>query len=360
MNNSTNDTGDCSPFDTSRYVAVAVTSAAIGFISVLACAGVIAIIVLYKKYYFHTQRVILYLNIVSFLNSVSFVLRLQRLGYKSDSEVLKVLCIVTAAFDHITAWCELIAISCITIDLFIKAVFRKETYKLEMFYVFMIFIFPLTFNWIPFIDMAYGEAGAWCWIRSKNQDTCKEFEFGTYLRFGIWYIPLYLILTILIILYVVIIWKLRKFRHKYTGVYDPDSERLHEQMQKEIMPLMMYPVIYFFLNIFPLMNRVHDTFIDSDPILALWILQAIFSPLQGGFIALAYTLDMETLKRLKCAELRATLSGGAKVSEYPARQGHTDSFNQDDSTTTLNKSAGREQRQYNSTDESTVSLSDTR
>ncbi len=330
MNNTTNGTDDddgfCSPFDTPRYVAVALTSAATGLVSTVACAAVIGIIVVFRKYYFHTQRIILYLNIAAFLNSFSNVLRVQRIWYESDNEALKGICIATAAFDNITAWCELIAIACITVDLFIKALFRKETYKLEKLYFFMIFIFPLTFNWIPFIHFAYGEAGAWCWIRSEDRDTCESFTFGNYLRFVIWYIPLYVILIVLIAIYVTIICRLRQIRNDYTGPYNTESEHLQHQMKKEIKPLLWYPVIYFILNIFPLINRIHDTFIDSDPILVLWILHAVFSPLQGGFIALAYTLDMETLKRLKCAELRAALmSREGKVREYSISETYTDS-----------------------------------
>ncbi len=353
MNNTTNGTDDdngfCSPFDTLKYVAVALTAAATGLVSTVACAGVIGIIVVFRKYYFHTQRIILYLNIAAFLNSFSIVLRVQRIWYESDSEALKGFCIATAAFDNTTAWCELIAIACITVDLFVKALFRKETYKLEKLYFFMIFIFPLTFNWIPFIHFAYGDAGAWCWIRSEDPDTCKRFTFGNYLRFAIWYIPLYIILIVLIAIYVAIICRLRQIRSDYSGPYNPESEQLQQQMKKEIKPLLWYPVIYFILNIFPLINRIHDTF-DSDPNLVLWILHAVFSPLQGGFIALAYTLDMETLKRLKCAELRAALtSREGKVREYSVRETHTDSFTVDDSTTTLAKETKTVSHQYNGT-----------
>ncbi len=354
--NTTNNTDDssCSPFDTIEYVAVAVTSAGTGLISTIACAAVISLIVLYKKYYFHTQRIILYLSIAAFLNSLSIVLRLQRIGYKSDSDLLKGFCVFTAAFDHITAWSELIAISCITVDLFIKAVFRKETYKLEKIYFFMTFIFPLTFNWVPFINLSYGEAGAWCWIRREDPDTCKYFQFGDYLRFAIWYIPLYLILIALIITYVLILYKLRQYRHTYDGAYDPDSERLQHQMRKEVKPLLWYPVIYVILNIFPLINRIYDA-VESDPSLPLWYLHAIFSPLQGGFIALAYTLDRETLKRLKCVDLRAAVVSrweGNKVREYPATTGHSDSFRVESSTTRLNKEAkatGSAAHAYNGT-----------
>ena len=358
MMNTTNNKS-CSPFDTFEYVAVAISSAGTGLISVVACVGVIALIFLYRKYYFPPQRLILYLAIAALLNSLSTVLRVQMIWYKSDSNVLKGICIFTAAFDHITAWSELIAYSCITIDLFIKAVFRKETYKLEKVYFVMTFIFPFTFNWVPFIHLAYGHAGAWCWIRNEDEDTCASFTFGKYLRFAIWYIPLYLIICILIVIYIVIIYKVRRYRHHYEGMYDPESERIKHKMQKEVKPLLWYPLIYFFLSVFPLVNRIHDTLIDDDPILALWVLHAIFSPLQGGFIALVYALDRQTLRRLKCAQLRAAIisRGGTKVREYPVREWHTDSFRIDNSSTRLKKEALQPSTQaYNGTGTSITQL----
>ena len=349
MNNSSSSSESCSPFDNNTYVTVAIISAVTALISTIACAGVIALIIILRKHYFYTQRLILYLNIAALLNSVSIVLRLQRIGYKSDSDALEGLCVFTGAFDHITAWSELIAICCITINLLLNAVFHKNTEKLEKVYFILIFFFPLTFNWIPFIKNTYGKAGAWCWIRGQDDDTCEDFQFGIYLRFILWYVPSYVILAILLVIYILIIYKVGRNRRQFEGKYDPETDMLKKQMQKEVRPLLWYPLIYFILNIFPLMNRVHDT-IETDPELTLWILHAIFSPLQGGFIAVAFTLDKETLQRLKVAELKAAVlnRGGSKITEYPFQAGHTDSFRAGDSSTKV-RSGTEQKHTYNGT-----------
>ena len=73
------------------------------------------------------------------------------------------------------------------------------------------------------------------------------------------------------------------------------------------------------------MNRIHGAFSD-EPSLALWILHAFFSPLRGGFIALAYALDGQTVRRLLHNRLAIFQRRKSHVMEYPAARGHSDSF----------------------------------
>ena len=319
-------------FYTNIYVGAALLSSGTALISVFACIGVILLVVLFKKYYFFTQRLILYLSLAALFNSVAIALRLQRLAFFLNTEDnnphLEGLCVFTAFLDQTTAWSEVIAISCITFNLLLKAVFHKQTEKLEIVYFILIFIFPITFNWIPFIDSAYGRAGAWCWIRSQNDD-CSDNELGYNSRFILWYIPAYVILLILVCTYVFILYKVKRQRNYWAGRYDPETERRKELQLKEVQPLLWYPLIFLVLNIFPLINRLYDAS-NAPPHPSLWYLQAIFSPLQGGFIAVVYTLDKETRQRLSCAQLRGALTK-ADVAEYPVKKGFSDSFTNSES-----------------------------
>ena len=105
---------------------------------------------------------------------------------------------------------------------------------------------------------------------------------------------------------------------------------MQEMQQKEIRPLIWYPLIYLVLNIFPLINRIHDSIDGDNPEVALWILHALFFPLTGVFIALVFILDHETFRRLRWRHLQAAArelcSGGNDVREYPIGPVQTDSF----------------------------------
>ncbi|XP_064393582.1 uncharacterized protein LOC135341044 [Halichondria panicea] len=317
---------NCSVFDSERYVVVALVSASSASLSFLACTAVIFLIVSLRKYIFFVQRLILYLCICALLNSFAIALRFQQVkdlpSYTyQNSESLHVLCVITAFIDQTTAWAETIAICCITFNLLMTAVFNKDTERFEIVYVALIVILPLTFNWIPFLHNAYGEAGAWCWIKNID-DNCKPFSFGSYAVLFLWYIPSTTILVIVILVYAfIVIWVTRK-KQIWTGKLDLETERKRTTMQREVLPLMLYPLGFLILNLFPFINRIHDTIVINEPSYPLWMLHAIVSPLQGGYIAVIYTLDKDTRKRLNCRRFKAALfHKEPTISEYPTERG---------------------------------------
>ena len=320
-NNTTNYMNDssssCFSYNNEGYKAVTILSSSVAAVSALACILVTIGIICSKKYLVFTQRLILYLSIAATLNASAEILRLHRAFVDSNSDWQNRLCIASGFFEQVTGWWQLLAVSCITISVFVKVMCRGSPERAELLFPIVIFLFPISINWIPFIDSTYGAAGAWCWIRDVNSD-CSVTKFGQYLRFALWYIPLYTILFLLVLSFFLILCKIRSERRKWQGRYDPDAAEQREKMRKEIWPLLWYPAFYIFLNLFPLANRLHGAFYPHDPILVLWILQAIFVPLQGGFVSVAYALDSDTIRRLNCMQVfcycyRKT----PQVREYP-------------------------------------------
>lgn len=319
----------CSPYTSSAFVAVSALQAASGFVSLLASCSVVFLIVIFKKWKFFTQRLILYLAISVAFQSIAAMIA--RVDYNNEtSEFYWRFCQFSAFVLQNASWMVLMAVSSITIYVFAFAVFRKQTDHLEIVYLFVNFAFPLLFNWIPFIRTSYGKAGAWCWIRSED-DTCQKHMFGEVLQFVLWYIPLYVILSILIILYVTIPIKIHCCdRNKWTGGdYTRAQEDRNRQTSRETLSLLWYPLIYFILNLFPLCLRLYglarvDVPGDSAH-LVLWVLTAIFFPIQGGFMAIAFTLDSDTRKRLKWKHIVTAakeLCGRSDkyIKEYPTEQ----------------------------------------
>lgn len=322
--------GYCSAFDTQRYVNVAIVSSGSACLSALCCVAVICLIVMLGKHYFFIQRLILYLTLAALFNSLTIIMRLYRVGYDKDSDELNSLCKAAAFLDQTTMCSLFLAFAVITFTLLMTAVFRKDTSRLEPAYFIVIFALPLTFNWIPFLHDTYGKAGAWCWIRSVNyDDNCTEHRFGTYLRFTLWYVPSYILLSIMILAYFSIVISVTRQRYRWIGRYDPEALQVREQMHTEVWPLLFYPIGLFVLNIFPLVNRIHDSIQETQPLYALWMLHAIFSPLQGGYIALVYTLDRETRSRLTFGNFFALIfSRKDAVKEYPVVSGAPDSVSE--------------------------------
>ena len=212
--------------------------------------------------------------------------------------------------------------------IFVGAMFSRQTDRFEVVYLFFIVIFPVLINWIPFIDSAYGNSGAWCWIRSEDA-TCNTFLFGQVVQFVLWYIPFYLLLTILLFLYVMILIKIHCFdqRRKWTENNYQRSEEWHQikVTSREVRSLLRYPLIYFLFNLFSLALRIYGAFDnDAETLLPLYVLTAVAFPIHSSFIAVAFMLDPDTRKRLRWAQIKSAAkelcqrNGSDIISEYPA------------------------------------------
>ena len=320
-------TTSCDIYDQHKYKTVAVIAASVGTFSLLASMSVISVIVLFKKYNFFIQRLILYLCISAGLNSASIVMRFYQL-VPEPQDNWKTVCMMTAFIDQTTLWSLSNAFICLTFNMLITVVFNKSTKRLEMGYICLIFIVPLTFNWIPFLQDSYGESGAWCWIRTENHHSnCTTHVLGMYLKYILWYIPHYFLLAVLLVVYAVVVVNVLRKRNRWSGLYstEPAIRTQQQQMSELVMPIIFYPLGYFALNLVPLINRVYNNI--EEPSFTLWVLHAALSPLQGGYIALVYVLDKDTMRRLNLRELRAYLfHRQTPVNDYPATKGFTDSY----------------------------------
>ena len=317
----------CARYNTSEFVALAAVNSALGGVSLLACLFVIGLIFLFKKYLIFTQRLILYLTVGAALESLCLVT--QAAVYFPMTGAYKGYCVWSAFLNQTTNWSQLMAVCCITFDLFLTAVLNKKSRR-EWIYILAIFVFPILINWIPFIGPAYGPAGPWCWIQTVNLEmNCTMYKFGVTLSVVLWLGLLYPILTVVLVTNIFILASVRYQVRTFQGKYDPDTQKRKQMMAKVIQPLLAYPIIFFFLYIFSFINRV-SVMVTSEPNMALFWLEAITTPLNGGIIALVYALDKDTRKRLRWSKLKGECLRCCfeeeEILEYPVEQSKTDSL----------------------------------
>lgn len=322
--NTSNATNLNCPDVDSHYVDITTTvGVATACLSFFACVVVIILMLLLKKYHFRPQRLILYLTISVMINCLSitthkiYYIMVHR--YNIANETTSRFCIFAGYFSLTSGWFELMAVTALTINMFLTVVVKKSADWLEGAYFLLVFFLPFTFTWIPFIHRAYGPTGPWCWIR-LNDDECHSFIYGICFRFILWYVPLNAILVVLVVLYGIVICHVSKQKNSWDGNFNPMLRRMKLKMQKEVRPLIWYPLIYFLLHLIPLAHHLALEF-SSKPQYVLWFLTAITLPLQGGFIALAFTFDAKTLRRLRWNRLKGIMrriGKGSGVVEYPA------------------------------------------
>ena len=304
VNNSINDS--CSIYNDSDYVIVAALNAAVAFLSLLACIFGLTIVILFKKWKFFNQRLVVYLIIAATLEAIATIIH--RVDYGStSSNSLDGFCRFTGFLSQLTVWMILNAITSITVYLFLLVVCDRFTEKFEVAYILFIFVFPFTFSWIPFINDTYGRAGVWCWIRTIDIITCERLNFGVVLQLVLFYVPMFSLLLILVIFYLVILCKLQWRKRKWKDKLDEHSRHSDKVVRKEIISLLAYPVICIVLFLPLVATRIQSWIKPENPSIALWYLSGILYPFIGTIIVLAFTLDSDTRRRLNWAHVRAAV-----------------------------------------------------
>ena len=300
MNSSTN----CSEYPVrDQFTPIAILRATVGTFSALCCVLVISLIIFFKKYKFFTQRLILYLALAALIHSLSYPLA--RVNYYTPRPLFDAYCYFAGFFNLYSSWIEVLSLSCLTFNVFLNAVLDKWPQNVEYVYIAFTYLTPLLWTWIPFIDRTFANGDAWCDIRTSNED-CSGHEFGAIVRFILWYIPLFLLSIVLSIASLVAACKIWQ-RSKYLAVTFHSAANVEhmQSLQKEVKPLIWYPIIYLLLNIFSFVNRIDIAANPEDSHLATWYLHIFTSPLRGAFIAVIYALDPETRKRLRWKEMKA-------------------------------------------------------
>ncbi len=329
---STNDSSlDCfMVYDNLQYNIVVGLRSAFSLLSCVFLVFMCIIIIIFQKYNFFTQRLILYLVIVSFCYSLSGVFNVTgTIAYKDTTALTY--CKVIGFFEQITSWWEILATTCILISVFIQSVFERATNRLEVLYVILIFVTPLTFSWIPYLWNLYGPSGEYCWITPLSLNDCSRIVPGVITGYAIYAIPYFVVCVVLLFLLIIAFVFVRRKQKMWTGKYNPESAIIKKMMEKEIKSLIFYPVMFLMINVIPFIRRVYELYRDDDvTYYVLTIGSTVILSFQGIFIALVFIADPETRMILNYKTIYSRCCGARvhKVSEYPIEYGCGDSASQ--------------------------------
>ena len=320
------ESNNCSKFSTelNHTLALRITNGTTSSISLLCCIFVIALMIIYKKYVFTIQRLILYLTVSTILNSITHILEsaLSSEGY----------CTVIAFFNLYSAYCVLFSIDCFLVEMIYRVKYFRETGAIEWLYIPAIFLTPLLVVWIPLLTGSFGRVNGICKIVTINSDTCELEIKGLIMHLVFWWIPLYLTFIVSALAYVYILWKLWRSKKRYTAVLELDRELMYQKTVSDINYLKWYPLIYGILNIIPVISSTVYHIKPATLKLPLYFFSIVVRGLQGGFIAIAATLDPKTRKRMKWRHIKAAFIENVlcrdSIEEYPIiTSNYTDSLN---------------------------------
>ena len=299
----------CEPleqFDSLSYKIVAIVCSFIGLFSLLCSTGVVLVILCSKKYRVFHQLLTLHLAVATIAHSLIYTIG--RVDFNAERELTPPYCMFIGFADLYTSWVELLTIASITFNLILLSIYEKQVDKIHIIHVIVVYLSPLLWIWIPFTVGGFGIRGPWCGIRVHGP-SCEVFRAGIFMRFALWQIPLYtFFLPLFIISSTVVFINLKKRTEHWDGPgSDPEAiaRKGRYKIFREIKPLLLFPIIYLLLKLPQLISQLYEAVEPLEPMIVLWILEAIFSPLAGAVIAVMYGLDPQTRTKLYRCQLQS-------------------------------------------------------
>lgn len=327
------DNGSCwERYSDSLYSVLTGVRVSLSFLGCIFTVVMLIIIFLWERYKFFTQRLSLYLVISALSASLTGTLDLSPSSSYTSTSGLHY-CQFIAFFEVTTLWWYNLSTAAIMIVVFIEVVPKKSTAKLEPLFVAIIFLFPLTFTWIPYITSHYGALEYFCWITPIDiYNNCTVDRVGIALNTLIYYGPTYIIISIIAVLLIIAFTRLRKRKRIVrVGYQRNNSKMINKQLLIEIHPLMLYPLIMIIVNIIGLLKIIGS--IVTAPLIIQFILSLSSLTafrLQWIAITLVYTLEIRkslTKRNIKKSAERCLLccKREHQVMEYPMAMGRSDS-----------------------------------
>ena len=323
--NGTTVENQCDEFDDLSYKILSGFRALLGLASLICCILVIMVIILFKRYQYFVQRLVMYVCIAAAINSIAIMV--QKVDYfdpnNHQSNILDRYCIFAGFFELFTSLIELISLLCITHGLYRSVIKQKPKKYFEAIYIGLSILIPSLVCCIPFFGESYGRTGPWCWIRERDED-CNPYHLGIILQFSLWYVPLVLVTMVVSCVSVATLYRVHKsIESRWQGPYDPEVYVHRGRLKKVVKIMLAYlPILYLIVNLFSLPNAIYWA-IGDTPLIGLWALHAIFPPLRGALFALPYLFHTETRRQISKINILAAIKrrfNRKVVTTYPAKQ----------------------------------------
>lgn len=126
-----------------------------------------------------------------------------------------------------------------------------------------------------------------------------------------------------------IMYKLRKNEKILIGTYDSEYSMRHKLTKEAFRTLRLYPIVYFFVIMFPAINRlqniIHGSTETDAYIFLLVLLHCLTDPIDGLGITLAFFLDKRTRHLLNRKSIKEAWRGKfkdhSKIHEWKLKSG---------------------------------------
>ena len=312
--NTSTENQSCFEFSANQLENVIIGKPTLAAISTLACLLAVIVIIALKEYKKFVHRLVLYLMVAGFVHGITIGLEVVPV-YHTGTKVavrkgLNDLCAAIGFITQTTMWMFNMIIIWIVTYLFLLGVFRYSANKRthEVTGIVVSLVFPLTFNWVPFIENMYGLAGLWCWIKLTKGDCHNDYTIGIIYQFSLFYGPLVVLILLSFISCVLIVIMLCRQQTRGSNL---QQSSLYHQALKEALPLLIYPFIYDIICSLMVANRIYYAITVAQgkhPYYPLWLIHALVDPTRVLTPPLAFLLHPNTLRKLFCKKSPQSVS----------------------------------------------------
>ena len=273
------------PKDPNRCRVILVVQQTFSSLALIACTINAVLIIILRKYKSTTGKLIFWLSVSSVLRSLVFLL--------TDHDDRD--CRVKGFFHNYFSctsllWVFMIAVNCLLI------VKRKNHKHYFIWYHIIVWLGSMVWSTIPFFSDSYGHAGLWCWIGLETD-----------VRFGMWYVPLFILCFCMILIYVYLLRFVMKFQKPLNNRSD-DERTAQKRMRRDLKSLLTYPFFYILFSIPIFIYRLNDAADPHrKPNYGVTIASVLLTPLLGVVYTVAFVLINANLKEISIPLLREGL-----------------------------------------------------
>ena len=205
----------------------------------------ILIVVIYKKYRFSYQRLLLYLTINLLIESIVHIL--QGSSYKLVPSCRRY-CQALAFLSTYITFCVKVSLACLILELYLCVLLKKDTSKLKWIYIAAIYLLPSSVSWIPFIFRRFGYAGTRCSVVYLTQD-CEHDHIGFLLFILLEWLPIGATFVIIGPMYLLLLYCLWQQGKQYTPLVEVARKTIYQQMLVDISYIKWFPLPLFIINL---------------------------------------------------------------------------------------------------------------
>lgn len=262
------------PFNTAEATAITTVTLVSASLSFLGSLFIIVTYLALPRVQRFSYRVIAWLSVADCFSSLSYFIH-DPTPFVALQEPFSASCLISAGLSQlmdVATFCWTVAVSTTVYLVLIRRASPQTLQLAERLFHGINWGVPLLMMIIAASVGSFGDAGTWCWIRPEFQA----------LRMLLFYVPL--MVCMLAVFGVVLLMR-----------RDIEASTSLKPEQKPLVLRRMYIfcAVFFILRIFSIVNRMQQLAASpgSEPVFALSLLHATFSPLQGFANSLVYGLN---------------------------------------------------------------------